>query len=41
MDDPSVFVGTIARESPDGIFTTGREAFPEFSRFARLYERFI
>ena len=33
---PRVSVGTIPLESPDGIFTIGRDAFPKFSWFARL-----
>jgi hypothetical protein len=36
VDEPSVSVGTIPLESPDGIFTIGRDAFPKFSWFARL-----
>lgn len=31
-----VSIANIVVDSPDGIFTIGREAFPEFSRFARL-----
>jgi len=34
--EPRASVGTIPRESPDGIFSIGREAFPKFSWFARL-----
>jgi len=34
--EPSVSVSTIPLESPDGIFTIGRDAFPKFSWFARL-----
>jgi len=33
---PRVSVGTIPLESPDGIFTIGRDAFPNFSWFAHL-----
>ena len=36
MDEPRVSVGTIPLESPDGIFTIGRDAFPKFSWFALL-----
>jgi len=36
MDEPRISVGTIPLESPDGIFTIGRDAFPKFSWFARL-----
>lgn len=34
--EPRVGIAKIDVESLDGIFTIGREAFPEFSRFARL-----
>jgi hypothetical protein len=34
--EPRVSVGTIPLESPDGIFTIGRDTFPNFSWFARL-----
>jgi len=34
--EPRISVGTVPLESPDGIFTIGRDAFPQFSSFARL-----
>src|SRR5580765_5893697 len=34
--EPRVAVATIPVDSPDGIFTIGREAFPEFNFFRRL-----
>ena len=34
--EPRVAVATIPVDSPDGIFTIGREAFPEFNFFMRL-----
>ena len=34
--EPRVSVGTIPLASPDGIFTIGRDAFPNFSWFASL-----
>jgi hypothetical protein len=33
---PRVAIAQLKVESPDGVFTIGREAFPEFSWFARL-----
>jgi hypothetical protein len=33
---PHIGIATLNVESADGTFTIGREAFPEFSRFARL-----
>ena len=34
--EPHVGIATLNVESPDGTFTIGREAFPQFSVFARL-----
>jgi hypothetical protein len=35
--EPHVRIADLTIDSPDGTFTIGRDNFPEFSRFARIF----